>query len=260
MVVENFACTVPLKCYVEYMDQPDSEELGKSSATDDETTTTPEGASEPFRTPPTSKEKTESHIITVRQAARMFEEAGVARTERSIINWCTLNRQGLSRLDCYFDPNEQKYLITPEGLYRAIDEEQVKEKVSRGAEESAVPFGTSPHDGTKDSNSFPSGSESERGVGASQGTPFPKHSEVGPSGLQQQVFEALLGELEEKNRQLTAKDKQLDAKDEQITHLHVFLQRGMLPAPKTLDTEEVAADGQNEEQGGSAHGVSPTQQ
>src|SRR4051812_8222194 len=36
----------------------------------------------------------ESHTITTREAARLFEGAGVARTERSIVNWCQRNRMG----------------------------------------------------------------------------------------------------------------------------------------------------------------------
>ena len=44
-------------------------------------------------------ERKENHTLTVRETARMFEVAGVARTERSIINWCQPNRQGIARLD-----------------------------------------------------------------------------------------------------------------------------------------------------------------
>ena len=53
----------------------------------------------------------------------MFETAGVARTERSIINWCQPNRQGIARLDSYYDPNERKYYITPQSVETAIQEE-----------------------------------------------------------------------------------------------------------------------------------------
>ena len=60
---------------------------------------------------PNQKERTENHVLTVRQTARMFEDAGVARTERSIINWCHINKQGVGRLDCYYDPNEGKFFI-----------------------------------------------------------------------------------------------------------------------------------------------------
>jgi hypothetical protein len=47
----------------------------------------------------------------------------VARTERSIINWCQPNRQGISRLDGYYDPNERKYFITPKTVEAVIREE-----------------------------------------------------------------------------------------------------------------------------------------
>ncbi len=83
-------------------------------------------SSEDFRNLPNVSENTENHTLTVRETARLFEEAGVARTERSIINWCNKNRQGIAHLDCYFDPNEHKYFITPESVDRAIKEEQAR--------------------------------------------------------------------------------------------------------------------------------------
>ena len=69
-------------------------------------------------------------VVTVRETARMFEAAGVARTERSIINWCQPNRQGIARLDSYFDPNERKYYITPQSVEAVIQEEIQRSKNS----------------------------------------------------------------------------------------------------------------------------------
>jgi hypothetical protein len=79
-----------------------------------------------FGNVPKASERKENHSLTVREAAKMFEAAGVARTERSITNWCQPNRQGISRLDSYFDPNERKYFITPESVELAIAEEKAK--------------------------------------------------------------------------------------------------------------------------------------
>ena len=56
----------------------------------------------------------------------MFEAAGVARTERSIVNWCQPNRTGIARLDSYFDPNERRYYISPQSVELAIAEEKAK--------------------------------------------------------------------------------------------------------------------------------------
>jgi hypothetical protein len=53
-------------------------------------------------------------------------QSGVARTERSIVNWCQPNRMGIARLDCYFDPNERRYFITPESVHIAIEEEKAR--------------------------------------------------------------------------------------------------------------------------------------
>ena len=78
---------------------------------------------ETFGKVPQVTERKENHTLTVRETARMFEAAGVARTERSIINWCQPNRQGITRLDSYYDPNERKYYITPQSVEAVIQEE-----------------------------------------------------------------------------------------------------------------------------------------
>ena len=82
--------------------------------------------SEHFRNIPKASERKEYCTLTVREVARMFEVAGVARTERSIINWCQPNKIGVSRLDNYFDPNERKYFISPQSAELAIQEEKAK--------------------------------------------------------------------------------------------------------------------------------------
>ena len=84
-------------------------------------------AAESFRTVRNHSERTEQHTLTVREAARLFEQAGVLRTERSIINWCQPNHQGIARLDAFFDTNERKYFMTPQSVTAAIREEQAKQ-------------------------------------------------------------------------------------------------------------------------------------
>jgi hypothetical protein len=79
-----------------------------------------------FGNVPKVSERKENHSLMVREVSRMFEAAGVARTERSITNWCWPNRQGVARLDGYFDPNERRYYITPESVELAIAEEKAK--------------------------------------------------------------------------------------------------------------------------------------
>jgi hypothetical protein len=105
--------------------------------------TLPQG-SEAFGTFPNASERKENHILTVHTTARMFEEAGVPRTERSITNWCQPDRNGVSRLDCYFDTNERKYYITPQSVERAIEEEKSKSKL-REFPNASEPFGNIPN-------------------------------------------------------------------------------------------------------------------
>ena len=62
------------------------------------------------------KEKTDAHSVTVRVAVRMFEDAGVPRSPRTIINWCHPNSKGNGRLDCWQDPDDRAYYITQESI------------------------------------------------------------------------------------------------------------------------------------------------
>ena len=83
-------------------------------------------AAETFRIVPQTEVRRENCTLTVREVARLFETAGVARSERSITNWCQPNRQGIARLEAYFDPNERRYFITPQSVEAVIAEEKAK--------------------------------------------------------------------------------------------------------------------------------------
>jgi hypothetical protein len=98
-------------------------------------------ATEEFRSVPQISERKESHTLTVREVARMFEAAGVARTERSIVNWCQPSRTGIARLDSYFDPNERRYFISAQSVEHAITEEKARMAKRQDAAEG---FGTVP--------------------------------------------------------------------------------------------------------------------
>ena len=74
----------------------------------------------------------------MREVARLFEQAGVPRTERSIINWCRINRQGVARLDAFFDENEGRYHITPQSVIRAIEEERAKQPARASSSSAAT--------------------------------------------------------------------------------------------------------------------------
>ncbi len=107
-------------------DTNQSSELGGNIPHDSESLRAVPIAAESFRNILKTSERKESHTLTVREVARMFESAGVARTERSIINWCQPNRMGVQRLDGYLDPNERRYFISPQSVEFAIKEEQAK--------------------------------------------------------------------------------------------------------------------------------------
>jgi hypothetical protein len=81
---------------------------------------------EQYRTAPICSDQHAGCSITVRAAARIFEETGVPRTERAITNWCNRNTRGITRLDCCYNNEERKYYITPESIDRVIKEERKK--------------------------------------------------------------------------------------------------------------------------------------
>src|SRR5882762_2594453 len=117
--------------------------------------------SERFGSLPHHSERKENHTLTVREAARMFEAAGVARTERSITNWCQPNRTGVARLDAYFDPNERKYYISPQSVELAIAEEKAK---AAKLNEPSEPFGKLPQD-SEGFRMVPQGAETTKKTG-----------------------------------------------------------------------------------------------
>lgn len=96
---------------------------------------------EDFGKVPQVSERKENHTLTVRETARMFEAAGVARTERSVINWCQPNRQGITRLDSYYDPNERKYYITPQSV-KAVIQEEIQRANKSNETPPSEPFGS----------------------------------------------------------------------------------------------------------------------
>lgn len=113
------------------MDQTPAEDFGNIPNISQSFGTVPQ-SSETFRIIRKTSERTEKHTLTVREVARIFEQAGVPRTERSIINWCHQNRQGVARLDAFFDENEGRYYVTPESVNRAIEEERAKQSAGVG--------------------------------------------------------------------------------------------------------------------------------
>ena len=90
------------------MNEPSSEGVGNIPQPSENFGTIP-NASEPFRTVRNISERTEKHTLTVREVARHFEQAGVAR------------------LDAFFDENEGRYYITQQSVTRAIEEERAKQ-------------------------------------------------------------------------------------------------------------------------------------
>lgn len=113
---------------------------------------------EDFRTLPKIADRKASHTLTVRAVARLFESAGVARTERSIINWCQPNKLGIPRLDAYFDPNERRYFISSQSVELAIKEEQAKAAKSVG---DTGPGSNVPKNSESPANSPPAGANGE---------------------------------------------------------------------------------------------------
>ena len=158
-------------------------------------------ASESFRSNPPSASETideimsrperkAEHKLTAREVEKLFEQAGRPVTERSILNWCKPNSEGVCRLNCGYERGERRWYIAPDSVERVIAEERKKdqpfpndswefsearERLSEtfgneptfGSEsfgnvrkENDVPFGKLPHASERVGDIFPNVSES----------------------------------------------------------------------------------------------------
>ncbi|MGK0188599.1 MAG: hypothetical protein ACI9R3_004410 [Verrucomicrobiales bacterium] len=71
--------------------------------------------------------RTERHTLTIQEVMRRFREAGIPRSERTILRWCQPDQFGGRRLDGVKDMNDGRYYITPESVDDVTKEEQAKE-------------------------------------------------------------------------------------------------------------------------------------
>ena len=140
---------------------------------------------EVFRTAPVCTAADGDHTITVREAARLFEEAGVPRTERALTKWCNRNARGLTRLVCCYHEPERKYYLTPASIERVIAEERQRqhadaqgllsdaaEALAEQLRADAVPNGEPPRSEPVPNRSEPNSTRSE---------PVPNRSEPNPA-------------------------------------------------------------------------------
>ena len=67
-----------------------------------------------------SDTRTEAHTLTSREVLKLFEQSGLLRSQRSIERYCKDEK-----LDCFFDPDEERYYVTQASADRLIG--QLKE-------------------------------------------------------------------------------------------------------------------------------------
>jgi hypothetical protein len=102
------------------------ENQNESESIQNEAMDVPNTGSGQSRTAPNCSDLSSDYTITVREAARIFEEAGAPRTERAITKWCNLNARGLARLECCYNESDRKYYISTQSIDRVIKEERRK--------------------------------------------------------------------------------------------------------------------------------------
>jgi hypothetical protein len=77
--------------------------------------------------PTMSATRSDTHTLTTTEVAKLFEESGLPRDKRSIERYC---EQG--KLDCFKDPDEMRYYITPTSADRLIGHlKELKERHER---------------------------------------------------------------------------------------------------------------------------------
>lgn len=117
--------------------------------------------------PACSSEHT-THTLTIRDATRLFYEAGVSRTERAITNWCSPNARGIIRLNCCYNETDRKFYITPLSIDQAIKKEQRRFQVLEFKELPSVDELAADDEGSEQArNNTQTGSERISGIKAS---------------------------------------------------------------------------------------------
>jgi hypothetical protein len=68
------------------------------------------------------------HTLSAREVEKLFEQAGRPVTERSLLNWCKPNSEGICRLNCGYERGERRWYIAPASVERVIEEERKKDQ------------------------------------------------------------------------------------------------------------------------------------
>ena len=103
-----------------------SEEQGKDSEAERNGSEGNGNVSEQLRK---TSERTQEHTLTIHEVAKDLEERGLYLTERTVLNWCHPNKKGIVRLNCYYEPREERYFITPTSVEAAFEEELKKRRL-----------------------------------------------------------------------------------------------------------------------------------
>ena len=111
----------------------------------------------PAATQPDFSERPPVYTLSVLEVLELFKNRGVGVTERTVINWCHPNDQGVARLTAWKDPNESKWFVTPQSVEYAILEEQKKLKIKAQSV-----LSERNQTGSETHGSFPKGSEGFR--------------------------------------------------------------------------------------------------
>jgi hypothetical protein len=119
------------------------------------------------------------HTLTVREVEKLFEQAGSPVTERSILNWCKPNREGVCRLQCGYERGEYRWYIAPDSVERVIEEERKKQhpfpkdslEFSEVSDRLSETFGREPDGVSEGVGTIPPASETQEHF-------FPKRAEA----------------------------------------------------------------------------------
>ena len=87
----------------------------QSPTTSDNVRPSPTQSDHDGQRPTMSATRSDAHTMTTTEVAKLFEESGLPRDKRSIERYC---EQG--KLDCFKDPDELRYYITPESADRVL--------------------------------------------------------------------------------------------------------------------------------------------
>jgi hypothetical protein len=158
------------------------------------------------------KERSAAHTLTTAEVAKLFEHEQLPRSQRSIERYCKAEQ-----LDCYWDPLEKCYYITPDSVRRLIG--QLKEIQARHVSPPGVGPGPSAAGSRPAQASNETGNAQETGDETARGERAQAGHDATRKALEDKIFNLTIDNSAKEQVITALKDQLKNDRDEFVAKL-----------------------------------------